>query len=582
MNQKGSPRCEAGIVHIIPLIVVVVLIVAAAIWLLSSRGGLKADTTTTEGNIASFKPKPFKDVSADHKNYTAISYLAREKILEGDKDGNFDPEQTMTRGEWAVTLTKLSGVTPDKGTYKDCFADISGYQHETEVCYAKEQGWFKEGSEKQSNLPFRFIKQVNAQQVKTNFNPDAQVKGAESAGSLSRLMDWEPGKILTDEEAQTLAKDKNILNTNVSNLTKGEAAEIAYRSLATVPFGQEKYTSKFDEAISRQKISNLMDSQRIRKETQEREEWVRVRDSAIKNFAEGSGIGYKAATEIVDSSKTRDEALRKVRQYRYDQWLTGRTSGGRTLEQADIFKAAQQFVSARGGQQQLTSNDVSLRKRSDAEGDKQETSDSTFSEGQSIGMIIPLDKDYQMLTLDQRKKGKSVRYMLDISAGDLFYWDNQNSGHVFAELINIETGVIERGRVSEIGNFKSIDEMLNSAISQIEKDIGREIVSPAKPELKLDKETGVDTEPKDKPQQQTGTDCSYKNYEWESYRCFEVFNSCQKVCSDNAKGSYLDEVSPADKYDACMKASDCHGKTQVCRDQAWANYQACKNAGKQE
>ncbi len=81
---------------------------------------------------------------------------------------------------------------------------------------------------------------------------------------------------------------------------------------------------------------------------------------------------------------------------------------------------------------------------------------------------------------------------------------------------------------------------------------------------------------------QTDADCSYKNYEWESYRCFEVFNSCQKACSDKAKGSYLDEVSPADKYDACMKASDCHGKTQACRDQAWADYQACKNAGKNE
>ena len=85
-----------------------------------------------------------------------------------------------------------------------------------------------------------------------------------------------------------------------------------------------------------------------------------------------------------------------------------------------------------------------------------------------------------------------------------------------------------------------------------------------------------------KAKAQTGADCSYKNYEWESYRCFEVFNSCQKACSDKAKGSYLDEVSPADKYGACMKASDCHGKTKACRDQAWANYQACKNAGKNE
>lgn len=86
--------------------------------------------------------------------------------------------------------------------------------------------------------------------------------------------------------------------------------------------------------------------------------------------------------------------------------------------------------------------------------------------------------------------------------------------------------------------------------------------------------------PSSKVDAQTSTDCTYENYYKESYKCFGVFDECQTACTETAKGSYLDEVSPADKYNACMKASDCHGKSQACRDQAWSDYQSCKNAGK--
>lgn len=87
--------------------------------------------------------------------------------------------------------------------------------------------------------------------------------------------------------------------------------------------------------------------------------------------------------------------------------------------------------------------------------------------------------------------------------------------------------------------------------------------------------------PKADAQLQIGQDCTYENYYKESNKCTTVvFNACQDACSEKATGSYLDEVSPADKYDACMKASDCFGKAHACRDQAWADYQACKNVSK--
>lgn len=554
---------QKGIAHI--AIVFIVLVVAiGAVWFFTSKQGLKLPQPSqklTEDKNTSLKPKPFKDISAENKNYNAIRYLAREEILQADGNGNFNPESILTRSEWAAMLVKLSGADLDIKSYKDCFADISGHRHEAAVCYAKEQGWLNGSSKEQSSI-FNFVQTVQAQQTKESFNPNQPAKDAEAAGSLSRMMEWAPGQELTDEQALSLAKEKNLFDTT-GQLTKGGAAELAYRSLATIPFGQEKYTPKADEAVGRQKVGNLMDSQRISREAQASEEWVRTRDSAIRNFAEGSGIGYKAATEIVDSSKNRDEALKKVREYRYDQWLTKRTSDGKTLEQADIFKAAQQFVNAKGGQQQLTLDDVSLSKRSDPEADKLDTSDTAFSEGQSISMIIPLDKDYQMLTLDQRKGGEKVKYMLDISAGDMFLWDDQNRGFVFAEVINIETGVIEQANYSADDNFKSIDRMLVEAVDKVESRLGRKITSPASKD-----ETTSTSDKKEEPgvNLQTRQECD-KTRARASYNCLTGWTKCYYPCTDRTK-----DVSAC--YKTCKQSED------ACDKQVDADYKACLKAVK--
>ncbi|MBI4028861.1 MAG: S-layer homology domain-containing protein, partial [Candidatus Blackburnbacteria bacterium] len=133
---------QKGIAHI-AVIFIVILTTAAVAWFFTSKRGLKLpqlSESSTEEKMTSLKPKPFKDVSANNKNYTAIKYLAREGLLEAGSNGNFNPESFLARSEWAVMLTKLSGVTPDKETYKDCFTDISTHQHEAEICYAKEQG----------------------------------------------------------------------------------------------------------------------------------------------------------------------------------------------------------------------------------------------------------------------------------------------------------------------------------------------------------------------------------------------------------------------------------------------------------
>lgn len=518
----------------------------------------QSSPTQSSDKIASLKPKPFKDVMEDNKNYVAIKYLAREGILEADEAGNFNPQNILTRAQWATTLVRLAGVDPDKEIYQDCFADVHGQPSEAAVCYADEAGWLKEDAAESFSI-FDFVSAAWAQPTEENFNPDQPVKAAEAAGSLARLMEWEPGQKLTNAQALSMAQEKNLLPPN-GPLTKGGAAELAYRSLATVPFGQEKYTPAADEALSRQKVGSLMESLKVKKAAQEKEEWLRVRDSAIRNFAEGSGIGYQAATEIVDSSQNRDEALKKVRQYRYDQWLDKRTSGGKTLEQADILAAAQQFIEARGGQQPLSLADVSLYKRADPEAEKQETSETSFNEGQRLKMIIPLDKDYQMLTLEQRKSGRGARYILDISAGDTFLWDNQNRGFVFVDLINVETGVIEQANSSADGNFKSMDKMLTEAVGKIESRLGQPIRPPGvkgESSSSLDKKSSETDRP-------SGLDCA-KAEARASYNCLTGWTQCFYPCVDQTK-----DVS------GCAKT--CDQSKAACEEKAKADYRTCLSA----
>jgi len=188
---------QRGIIHI-PIILVILAVVGAAIWFFFSKSDLNFGTSI-EDKIANLAPKPFKDVSAEGKNYTAIKYLAREGVLEGDGNGNFNPNEKLTRAEWAVLLTKMAGVTPDQNKYRNCYSDVGEGKTEAAICYAKEQGWFENKPYEMSNN-FNFIPAVSAKESDESFNPGNPIGGAQVAGSLSRLMEWEPGKILTDEE----------------------------------------------------------------------------------------------------------------------------------------------------------------------------------------------------------------------------------------------------------------------------------------------------------------------------------------------------------------------------------------------
>lgn len=501
---------EKGIVHIIPLLVVVGIIAAVG-WFFYSMGGLEIGKTSIENKVSSLAPKPFKDISADNKNYKAISYLAKEEVLEADKDGNFNPKKTLTRGEWAVMLVKLAGVEPDRDKYKNCYSDVGKGETEAVICYAKEQGWFEGGSRGQTS--WNFVKTANAQEDKENFNPDQPIINLEAAGSLARMMVWEPGKDPTNEEALSSANAGKILESQNAGgtLTRENAAGFVFRSLATVPFNRSEYEENFDNSVAKYSVSDLVNPR------SEKGSSGPSREARINHWAENSGIGVETATSIVDSSSSYDEELKKVRQARYQRRLEEeKRATGQDLPSYDAFEPIKQIFQSRGGG--LSKDDVLMKRgRFEADGEGEATSNSTINAKDNFEVRVMLDENYQVVPRPQWDSGK-IKYVMEIFHHS-FYDIGQTAdfylrrvkpnwaGQADITIIDYESGVADKAAVAEkwyrLDSPEGLQAMYRDIFKGIESEIGQEI-APA---------PAVDEESENTPSSEDAADVTEED-EW--------------------------------------------------------------------
>ena len=225
-------------------------------------------------------------------------------------------------------LVRLTGITPDKNLYKNCFSDVKQESFASAICFAKDQGWLEGFSTNLQTLDiWQFVPTVNAQGLGEKFNPETPVKTSEAVGSLSRLMKW---KVTTrgknsNEEVVNLAKEHKIIEDNKpeANLTKGEAAGVIHRSLTTVSLGNDKFTPALGREVESYKIENLIDlDPALNRQRQLENE--RIRKARQIQMAEV--IGQKAAAEIMaiagdDSNLQVDLYLKKRREKNYEEML---------------------------------------------------------------------------------------------------------------------------------------------------------------------------------------------------------------------------------------------------------------------
>ena len=81
----------------------------------------------------------FKDVAANAWYNKAVTFIASRGITTGTGDGNYSPDEKLTRGEFLVMLMRAYGISPDTDV-KDNFADAGNAYYTNYLAAAKRLG----------------------------------------------------------------------------------------------------------------------------------------------------------------------------------------------------------------------------------------------------------------------------------------------------------------------------------------------------------------------------------------------------------------------------------------------------------
>lgn len=108
----------------------------------------------------------FQDVEEGAWYHTAVSTLARMGVLEGRSAAVFDPDASITRGEFAALCARFDRSDAGTGAH---FTDISGHWAEEEICRAAALGWVQGRGD-------------------GTFCPDAPITRAEAMALVNRVL----------------------------------------------------------------------------------------------------------------------------------------------------------------------------------------------------------------------------------------------------------------------------------------------------------------------------------------------------------------------------------------------------------
>ena len=164
----------------------------------------------------------YSDVSSDHANYDAISYLTNKDVLEGYSDGEFKPDYKINRAEFIKILVEsvYDDIPPAS---EECFSDISSEAWYAQyICYAKQNniiGGYEDGS----------------------FQPEKNINFAEAAKIVAKTLGVETaepqGSEWYSEYSEALLNNNYVprsIGFYVEEIVRGEMAEIVYRAMEEI------------------------------------------------------------------------------------------------------------------------------------------------------------------------------------------------------------------------------------------------------------------------------------------------------------------------------------------------------------
>ncbi len=143
----------------------------------------------------------FKDIDTSYKYFAAVSYFKDKNYLTVGKQGNFEPDKLVSRGELIKYMIQAKKVQPTLVRYRNCFKDVKEENFAPYVCFAKANGFitgYKDGT----------------------FKPNEPISIETALKVLAKIYKENPAI------TQTVTAGLNVSN----NLERGLALEIIYKA----------------------------------------------------------------------------------------------------------------------------------------------------------------------------------------------------------------------------------------------------------------------------------------------------------------------------------------------------------------
>ena len=112
----------------------------------------------------------FNDVKKTAWYNNALSTMENIKVIEADANGNYRPNEAITRAEFTVLLSKFFNET---GTKNHNFTDIKGHIAESEIARVVAKGWIEGYAD-------------------STFRPDEKITRAETVKLINRILERTP------------------------------------------------------------------------------------------------------------------------------------------------------------------------------------------------------------------------------------------------------------------------------------------------------------------------------------------------------------------------------------------------------
>ena len=174
----------------------------------------------------------FFDVAKDQWYYDEVLKAAENKWVNGTKPGYFEPNGTMTRGDFALIIARIKNYNPALYT-ESAFPDVESTDYySAAIAYCKEMGYL--GGENGYFNPKDPITREEMAKIICNAAGVDQVTDPTSPyADDDTIAEWAKGYVYGCQAAEIMMGDENANTFDArSNATRAEAAAVLVRAFA--------------------------------------------------------------------------------------------------------------------------------------------------------------------------------------------------------------------------------------------------------------------------------------------------------------------------------------------------------------